>query len=240
MSWYRSYVNRFYASRPGWVHGTQLFHELCSRSIPTQSRVLEVGAGPSNSTSVFLSELGPLDGVDIDPLVEENEALNRAWVIKDDRYPCEDEQYDACVSNYVLEHVSQPDAHLREIWRILKPGGCYVFRTPNRFHYVSMVAAWTPHSFHRLVANRLRALDEDAHDPYPTFYRLNTRASVKKHAEACGFTVEALDMIESTPSYSAASRVLFFAGLGYERVVSSTSLLEGLRANLLVTLRKND
>ena len=238
MSWYRSYVKRFYASRPGWAHGTQLFHDLCERSIPAQSRILEVGAGPTNSTSDFLSRIGEVDGVDIDPLIKENSALSQAWVIEDDQYPCEDEKYDACVSNYVLEHVSQPEAHLREIRRILKPGGCYVFRTPNRFHYVSLVSAWTPHSFHRLVANRLRALDGDAHDPYPTFYRLNTRSSVQKRAEACGFTVEVLDMIESTPSYAAASRPLFFAGLAYERAVNSTRRLEGLRANLLVTLRR--
>jgi SAM-dependent methyltransferase len=238
MDWYRDYVNRFYVSRPGWAHGTKRFHDLCARSIPSGGRILEVGAGPSNGTSLFLSELGEVDGVDLDPLVLGNEALGQSWVIEGDHYPCESGQYDACVSNYVLEHVSDPQAHLREIHRILKPGGCYVFRTPNRFHYVSLVAALTPHSFHHLVANRLRALDEDAHDPYPTLYRLNSRSSVKRHAPPAGFEIETLDMFESTPSYGAASRPLFFAGLAYERTVSSTELLAGLRANLLVALRK--
>ena len=239
MSGYRSYVNRFYASRPGWAHGTPLSHELCTRSLPAQSRILEVGARPSHSTSAFLSERGQMDGVDIDPVVEKNDTLTEAWVIEDDRHPCEDEQYDACVSNYVLERPSQPDAHFHEIRRILKPGGGYVFRTPNRFHYVSMVAAWSLHFFHRLVAHRLRALDDDTRDPYPALHRLNTRSSAKKHAETCGFTLKALDMIESTPSCSAASPALFFAGLAYERIVSSSSPLKGLRANLLVTRRKS-
>lgn len=238
MTWYRDYVQRFYTSRPGWINGTQQFHDLCSRSIAAGSRILEVGPGPSNSTSRFLATIGELDGVDPDSDLESNDALNRAWQIEGDNYPVPESHYAACVSNYVLEHVAHPEEHLREIHRVLTPGGSYVFRTPNRFHYVALVASVTPHWFHALVANRLRGLDADAHDPYPTVYKINTQAAVRRHAEAAGFEVEELRMIESVPSYGAASRALFLAGLAYERLVMSTERLAGLRANLLVTLRK--
>ncbi|MAI81117.1 MAG: hypothetical protein CL917_19405 [Deltaproteobacteria bacterium] len=238
MTWYKSYVKRFYASRPGWIHGTQQFHNLCSESIKPNSQILEVGAGLNNGTSQFLAERGRLDGVDIDPDVHQNDALENAWTIQGDDYPVENERYDACVSNYVLEHVADPDAHLNEIHRILKPGGCYIFRTPNLFHYVAMVSALTPHSFHKRYANRLRDLEAEAHDPYPTVYKLNTRKALHTRAINAGFKVMSLEMIESTPSYGASSRALFFAGLAYERVVMSTERLAGLRANLLGVLRK--
>jgi len=238
MSWYRDYVQRFYASRPGWVHGTKQFYDLCRRSIEQDTRILEVGPGPSNKTSRFLAGLGELDGVDLDAELENNDALTHAWQIESDDYPVPESHYAACVSNYVVEHVTNPQSHLREIHRVLRPGGRYIFRTPNRYHYVALVASLTPHWFHRLVANRLRGLDSEAHDPYPTVYRINSRTAVRKHAEATGFEVEELQLIESTPSYGAASRVLFLAGMAYERFVTSTERLAGLRANLLVILRK--
>lgn len=238
MGWHRDYVERFYASRPGWAHGTKQFHDLCTRFIKRDTRILEVGPGPSNETSRFLAEVGELDGVDLAAEIEDNDALTHAWQIDGDDYPVPESHYDACVSNYVLEHVTDPEAHLREIHRVLRPGGRYMFRTPNRYHYVALAASVTPHWFHRLVANRLRGLDSDAHDPYPTVYRINTRTSVHRHAEAAGFEVEELHLVESAPSYGAASRVLFVAGMAYERLVNSTELLSGLRANLLVALRR--
>jgi 2-polyprenyl-3-methyl-5-hydroxy-6-metoxy-1,4-benzoquinol methylase len=42
-----------------------------------------------------------------------------------------DEYFDAVTLWDTLEHLHQPLEALREIWRILKPGGILVFRTPN-------------------------------------------------------------------------------------------------------------
>jgi SAM-dependent methyltransferase len=33
----------------------------------------------------------------------------------------------------VVEHLPDIDAHFHEVWRILKPGGAYLFHTPNIF-----------------------------------------------------------------------------------------------------------
>jgi ubiquinone/menaquinone biosynthesis C-methylase UbiE len=60
------------------------------------------------------------------------------------------------VSDYVVEHIRNPLEHLREVFRVLVPGGVYVLWTPNLFNYVGMVASATPHWFHTLVSGRLR------------------------------------------------------------------------------------
>ena len=200
-------------------------------------RLLEIGAGPTNRTSDFLATLGELDGVDIDPDVRTNRALAAAHTITGDSYPYAAGTFDACVSNYVAEHVEDPAAHLAEIHRVLKPGGVYLIRTPNLYHYVSLVSWVTPHWFHSAVANRLRDR-AGAHDPYPTKYLMNTRSRLSSLAQAAGFDVLSLDLVEKEPSYGLYARPLFIVFMGYERLVNSHELAAPLRSNLFVVLRK--
>lgn len=237
-SWQQRYRRMFYESKPDWIDGTEEFHRLCTATIGGSGNILEIGAGPSNPTSRFLATLGQVHGLDPDPLVRDNDALATSDVLEDTHFPFADAMFDACVSNYVVEHLADPAAHLHEVWRVLRPGGAYVFRTPNRFHYVALVARATPHWFHVLVANRLRNESAQAHDPYPTVYRCNSRMAVKRLAQASGFEVAELRMIEKEPSYGMASRALFFPLLAYERMLNATTAAAGLRANILAVLRK--
>src|SRR5437899_4640615 len=112
MTWQDIYVHRYYTSRPGFVNGTQEFWSLCASSAPGSARVLEVGAGPSNETSSFLSQFGDVHGVDVDPAVVHNSYLMSANVISPSAaYPFPDEYFDLCVSDYVAEHISNPGHH---------------------------------------------------------------------------------------------------------------------------------
>ncbi len=100
-----------------------------------------------------------------------------------------------------------------------------------------LVAAITPHWFHLQVANRLRKLDDEASDPFPTYYRMNSRRAVRSQAAAAGLEVAALEMLESEPSYGRSSRLLFYPFMIYERVVNGGEWLQDLRSNILATLR---
>lgn len=235
MSWQKTYLDRFYGTR---VDGTTEFHAMCAAHIPRGAAILEVGAGPSNETSRFLSSLGHLSGLDVDPAVRSNAYLAVALVLETDTYPFADACFDACVSNYVLEHVADPASHLSEISRILRPGGVYLFRTPNRHHYVSLVSRWTPHWFHTAIANRLRRLPAQAPDPYPTHYRLNSRRAIHRAATRSGLRVRELRMVEKEPSYGMASRLMFVTFMLYERFVNSSAMFAALRANVFGLLER--
>ncbi len=238
-AWRERYLSTFYDRSRGWVDGTTAFHELCRSVVPPGARILEVGAGPTNPTSRFLAGLGSLHGLDPDPAVRTNSALASASVLDASRYPFADGSFDACVSNYVLEHVADPGAHFAEVSRVLAPGGVYCFRTPNRYHYVTAVARFTPHWFHVLVANRLRNLPAEEADPHPTHYRANSQQDLRRLAGAAGLAVERLLLIEKEPSYGMSSRALFLAFMAYERLVNMSDLTENLRVNILAVLRKS-
>ncbi len=238
MSWQQRARGRFYDPASGFVDGTTEFHRLFESVVPPISRILEIGAGPSNQSSDFFATKGALTGLDIDPDVSGNRALTQCAVFDGGRFPFPDASFDVAVSNYVLEHVPDPELHLKEVERVLAPGGAYVFRTPNRYHYVALVSSLTPHWFHTLVANRLRGLPPEAHDPYPTVYAMNSRNAVRRFTRSASLRIEVLRLIEKDPSYGMASRLTFYPMMVYERVVNSTESLAVLRANILAVLRK--
>jgi SAM-dependent methyltransferase len=237
-SWQERYLARFYDPSAGWIDGTTQFHELCRSVMPARGRILEIGAGASNPTSTFLATLGELHGVDPDVAVRHNRALVSAAVLDSAHYPYPDASFDACASDYVLEHVADPAPHFAEVARVLRPGGVYCFRTPNRYHYVTAVARLTPHWFHELVAHRLRNVPRERARPHPTFYAANSARRLRRLAAEAGLETERLVAIEKEPSYGMSSRPLFLAFMIYERLVNATELAEGLRVNILGVLRK--
>lgn len=229
---------RYYYAHPRFLNGTSEFHDLVASFARRDCRILEIGAGPSNKTSRFLASLGPLTGIDPSDEVLANDALVAARVSSGSVLPFPDRAFNLCVSNFVLEHVEDPQTHFREIARVLAPGGIYCFRTPNLWHYVAFVSRVLPHSFHLKYANRLRNREAGAHDPYPTFYRSNTRKAIKYLARKARLEIVELRMIEKEPSYAKSSALLFWPLLCYERAVNSHPMFQGLRANILGVLVK--
>lgn len=240
MTWQESWTTRFYRSRPGWTDGTTEFHALCRGHVAPKARILEVGAGPTNSTSAFLASLGEVHGVDISKEVLGNIHLTSSSLIEGGRFPFPDASFDIVVSNYVVEHVDDATLHLAEISRLLVSGGRYIFRTPNLLHYVALVSRLTAHGAHLFLANRLRNLPTDNHEPWPTVYVMNTPAAVRRYAGLAGLDVESLEMVEKEPSYGMFARPLFLAFMAYERLVNASDLFGLLRSNMFVVLRKRE
>jgi ubiquinone/menaquinone biosynthesis C-methylase UbiE len=221
--------------------GTLFFYGWMRRSLAPPYRVLNMGAGPGDppgSEAFAIRDMrragGTVDGCDPDPAVLKNAQLDHAVMMESPAViPFGDGLFDAVYSDYVLEHVQHPEAFLREVFRVLKPGGSFFFRTPNAWHYVSIAARLMPQWVHERVANKARGLGTDAHEPYPTYHRMNTRRVLQRLARRAGFSEVELVMFEGEPSYLMFNSIAFLAGVAYERAVNSTPLLEGLRANII-------
>lgn len=235
--WQRADLKRFYDRDKGFKDGTEVHCELIEKLVPQGGRFLEIGSGPTNPTSRRLSKLGELCGIDPGSSVLENEDLAEAKVFDGVKFPYEDNSFDACFSTYVMEHVKEGEAHMAEVYRVLKPGGLYIFRAANVFHYVTMTARLTPFWFHK-IANWLREMPEDFEGPYPTWYRLSTGGQVRRAATKAGLEIQSMDYIEKEPWYGMVFRPLFWSFVAYERLVNSTELLRQLRSTMLGVLRK--
>lgn len=236
-TWRERALWKYYYGRPQWKDGTTQFWQYIQQSICHGSSILEVGAGPTNKTTEFLSRLGRVTGLDIDPAVRTNEHCSNAVVYDGTHIPFDTDSCDFVVSDFVCEHLKDPPALTREIHRVLRPLGRFVFRTPNLWHYVSLVAKLTPQWFHCCVANRARALSDNSHRPYQTYHRMNTRRACLKILTNAGFKIESMKLIEPEPSYGLVSPLAFYPLMAWERILNSTSALEVLRANILCVAR---
>jgi SAM-dependent methyltransferase len=221
-------------------NGTQIFYSLVRHAVGPDSRLLNLGAGPEtqNPGCIFKGEVAEVVGADIDPIVLTNKELDRAYVIEGDKLPFPDSSFDVIFSDYVLEHVERPGPFLAEVHRVLKPGCSFFFRTPNIYHYVALISCITPHRLHTTVANFMRSLPENAHEPWPTFYRLNSRRAINRVASQSGFRKINLQMVEAEPSYLMFHTLPFLIGVAYERFVNSHDVFAGIRVNIFGQLTK--
>lgn len=233
-----SLFDRYYYARPDFVDGTSLFHALCRDSLPRGGRILEIGAGPANSTTRMLATHGTVVGVDVSDEVLGNDALDEAQVYDGTRLPFASESFDGAVSNYVLEHVAPPMQHFAEVARVLRPGASYVFRTPNLLHYVALASFLTPHRVHVTVSKRMRGMGTGDHYPWPTHYAANLPIRIRAVARAVGLAVVELRMVEPEPSYGRVGAWAFYPMMLYERLVNATAVGASFRANILGVLRK--
>jgi SAM-dependent methyltransferase len=188
---------------------------------------------------VFKGEVARVAGADIDPEIMRNPELDDAHLITPEgQLPFADESFDLVLSDWVVEHVAEPARFLSEVARVLRQGGSFFLRTPNKHHYVGFLASVTPHWFHELVANRARGMKAEAPEPWPTHYSLNSRRTVEQAGHGAGFRTVEVRIWEGPPVYLVFNTVPFLLGVGYERLVNRYSALEELRANLFARLGK--
>jgi SAM-dependent methyltransferase len=236
-----SLYNKYYGP-PGnpKYDGTLAFFSLVRQNAHSDFRVLNLGAGPKtgNDRCIKKGEFSEIVGADIDPVVLSNPEVDKAVVIEHGKLPFAADSFDLAFSDYVLEHVERPIEFLSEVHRVLKKGASYFFRTPNIYHYVAVASMLTPHWMHKAIANPSRELPADAHEPWPTYYRMNSRRAIHNAARKVGFQMIELKMVEYQPSYLVFHTIPFLAGVVYERFVNSTEVLSCARANIFGRVTK--
>jgi SAM-dependent methyltransferase len=214
-----------------------LFRERVLRRLTPSAVVLDLGAGAGIVEQMnFKGCAARVCGVDLDPRVVTNPMLDEGRVGNASDIPYKDMQFDLVFADNVVEHLADPLASFNEVFRVLKPGGVFLFKTPNRAHYMPFIARSTPHGFHQFI-NRLRGRDEA--DTFPTLYRANTAVAIGRVAEFAGFEVQRLEHVEGRPEYLRLTWPTYLLGAAYERLVNATERFAGYRILLIAELHKS-
>jgi SAM-dependent methyltransferase len=228
----RKLWRRFYPDyRADW------FEQVVYRHVHGRDAVLEIGAGSGLGHQrhfLLKGRVARYAGIDLDPRVLANPYLDEASVAGAEALPFADASFDVVFHCFVAEHFSAPDLCNREIARVLKPGGLLLFVTPSRFYYPMIVAKLTPHWFHTFTVGRFGSR-RDAHEIFPTFYRLNDDRAISTQLGRCGFDAE-IQHHSTPPGYLRFSRPTFLAGVVFERLLERR--FPSLRGAIVVLARK--
>lgn len=170
-------------------------------------------------------------GIDINlEDLDKNNSCDKKIVGSVYNIPLPDSSIDIVYSDWVAEHIEYPEMMIKEIYRVLRPGGYYLFRTGNLCHYSYFISSVTPQWFHKIFANKVRGLPEMSHEPHISFYRFNSIFSISNIMKKCCFQKEALNIYELEPSYLMFSLPSFILGVIYERIVNSNNIFMRFRA----------
>lgn len=113
-------------------------------------------------------------------------------------------------SEYLMEHVEDPEATLAEAFRVLAPGGTLLWMAPNLWSYSGLLTHLTPTSFHFFVNRLLEPVSvrRAAADVFPTHFNINSIPRIKRLLTAAGFELEELHTIAHRPHYTKVAPLI--------------------------------
>jgi ubiquinone/menaquinone biosynthesis C-methylase UbiE len=197
-----SFKRRFKLNHPEWDDSMILLTKLVKECVPRGARVLDAGCGHGN---FVLDELqgtfGEIIGIDTGhDTTFKNDSVDHVVEGSLETLPFPDQSFDAVISLWVLEHITDPKKVFAEIFRILKPGGVFAFVTPHALSLLVMARRLLSHTTAQKITGKLYG--RDYHDIFPVVYRTNSVSQIKKLARANKFTVEFLKT-NFDPSYTS-------------------------------------
>jgi len=213
-----------------------LFRESILDRVQPNHHILDVGAGAGIVSQMdFRGRVEHVCGIDPDSRVVNNPYLDEGKVSMAEKIPYPANSFDLVFSDNVLEHLERPHEVFAEVQRVLKPGGVFLVKTPNKRHYVTLISRFTPHWFHRAF-NRMRGREYE--DTFPTRYRANSVNDFQELANASKLELEEVRLLEGRPEYLRFSSITYVIGWWYERLVNRFDALAGFRVLLIGQFRK--
>ncbi len=225
------------------IDGTVEFYTRVQSLLREGMEVLDFGAGRGAAlqmdTSPFRRSLRNLRGkaarvvaCDVDEAVRQNPGADEVFVIRpNERLPFPNEVFDIILSDFVFEHIDDPNAVSEELNRVLKPGGWICARTPNRYCLVSLAARLVHGSMHSWVLQWVQP-ERSAVDVFPTVYKLNSKSQIARWFPADKFE-NFTYRYESEPSYVFDNTYIMGAALAINRLLPPI-----MKSGLFVFLRK--
>lgn len=200
------------------IDGTVEFYLRLRTLLRPGQAVLDLGAGraawfddlriPSTTRSLLdlRGDGRTFYGCDVDPVVKTNPLLDEAAVLPSSRssLPYEDSSMDIVVSDWTFEHLADPRITASEISRVLRPGGWFGARTPNKNGYISLANRAVPERLHTSMLSKIQPHRQEQ-DIFPTHYRANSHRAV---TEAFGSRFDLTIYTQNPePAYFGDSRI---------------------------------
>lgn len=187
------------------------------------TRALEIGTGKGRMLRELLRLGLHARGIENNAwMVAEGRRLHGdlpVTLVSDHAIPFPDASFDVVLSFDVFEHIAESDAHLREVRRVLVPGGRYLLQTPNK---------WTNSVFETIRWRSFSAWRKD-------HCALHSYAQARRRFATNGFEVEFHDVPVVTEFFKRkVRRYLGAPGVMALKIVNPDKWPMPLRTNFYI------
>jgi SAM-dependent methyltransferase len=215
-----AYRERYRTIRPGWRSSGDQVEAMVRSHVSRDSSVLDLGCGRGGVVELLWRDVKLAAGLDPDALSLSEHRAAGMPILRGvgEHLPFVDESFDLIVSLWVLEHLRDPAGVLREVHRVLKPGGHFVFVTPNMRNPLMLanrIGKALPSLQRRLVP---RVYGREEADTFLVQYRANTVGAIRAHAQASSLQIYDLRVVPD-PTYLALNSFMFRASVMSERLM---------------------
>lgn len=211
-------INKLY---PEFKTGGYFFRKYLKDFANNNSVILDAGCGNSGILTEFKSIVKLIIGVDTNKkLLEENQIVNKKINANLENIPLDENSIEIVVSEFVLEHLQNPEDVFKEISRILKPGGVFIFLTPNILNPIMAFSKILPYSIHKLLRLKLFKKEEETHR---TYYRANSYRKLLKLGKLAGFQDCEISKA-GNPDYLGFCKPLVLIAIIFEKIIDNKFL----------------
>lgn len=238
----RAYWRAYDALLPGVAFSGDLYMAALTEHVTLDTRWLDVGCGRhllprwyAEEEQALTSTARLVVGIDADlESLLDNTSIRQLTLGTTRQLSFANDSFDLVSANMVVEHLDDPRTHFAEIHRVLRPGGFFVFHTPNRSGYSTLVARSVPERLKRPLARIIEG--RGAADVFPAYYAANSVRRITELAEGCGFDVVRLERLNSPPATFKFAPVAVVELLLIKALMARR--LEPLRTKILAVLQK--
>jgi SAM-dependent methyltransferase len=172
--------------QPQWKDSLTIYRDLVWHNLPLGGTALDLGTGTHDWLAKELTRAGLAVGLDADLRTLRGNATHmQLLAARADRLPFSDGVFDLVTMAWLLERLRYPPAVLREVRRVLRPGGRLVFTTANAWNYNVWMRRLLPNPLDDFIAGLLHS--RPLRYGYPVHYRPYSPRQVELVLTAAGF-----------------------------------------------------
>ena len=228
---------------PKLTHAQHLYEAVLKDHVSRDTNWLDLGCGHQalpfwreDEERQLVARCGAIVGMDYDlPSLKKHRSVSLRVRGHIDSLPFKNDHFDLVTANMVVEHLADPAHQFREINRVLKPGGIFLFHTPNAAGYPTLMTKLVPEKLKHKLIYILDGRKED--DVFETHYCANTQNQIADLADGTGFKVARIKFAVSDAVF-ALIPPMAIPELIYLRLLM-TDRFKDWRTNIITVLKKD-
>ena len=148
--------------------------------------------------------------------------------------PFPDGSMNLVTANMVVEHLDNPQIQFNEVFRVLRPGGKFIFHTMNARGYYTACARLIPGKIKEKLVLFLQEREEE--DLFETHYLANTHKDILRLSKEAGLRDQREIYINSFPQFRILPPLVLFELLWIKLLMMKP--FQAFRTNMIVILEK--